>query len=1723
MRKTKRLLSLLLMLVAVCSLTLVMGIAANAANDRIKITIIAYDNKTYTRHTVGTDYADKADSGWQSEDYTVRPLSDFTNKNFGMVTEVAGAFAYPTGSVQVGNRVKFSNNSSTATLIYYVDGFDIGTGSGEGSNGSGNREIGSGKYSWNSTIVFHSNYPDGTDYQYTIKFKVNTYASTGTISNAAVNVSSTDCGFSIPDGYNAVDPIWNTNKDGTGSGYGPTSSKWFAFQKGATAHLYAQWTPQSSGGTPAETVKLTYKNGMETFAERQYLKGDSAAVISCDAEKPGYTFQGWSTNSAATTVECEAGDVFTINAATTLYAVWKEDGTSGGTPEEPSPAGDIEIEIRVYDDKTFTAYDYVAKDYVNKAESGWQSEMYEIRPLSNFTNAEFGVINKVVGTFAGYNSNVNVGSNVQFSNNISKTTLTYHVDGYTPDTGTETTPPDAGEEVKPGGNTLTVGDGNYPWNQTIVFHANFPGGTDDTHTVQYTVNSYGENVDICNWPLTVTYAFCDFDIPTGYIPAEATWNTAADGSGDSYAPDDWYAFRKNVETVHMYAQWEETEIDTPVETDVTLIYMNGEDKYDEKTYTKGETVTVIGCTAVNMSSTFLGWTTDPAAETVEYKAGETFEIDTATTLYAVWKSNTELKAITLTYNFKNGTNGTMSDKKYAEAGETATFTVTSLKPEYALHVMAGWADAADATEAQYKAYDTITTAEDKTIYAVWKADTNNNGVADEDETYPITWKNEDGTVLKVDDAVKFGSTPEYSGETPTKEGNAQFTYTFAGWNPEVVAVTGEATYTATYTATLNQYTVTWANWDGTVLETDENVDYDATPTFNGATPTKAATEQFTYTFKDWTPTVSAVTGNVTYKATYTETINKYTVIWADEDGTELEKDENVEYGTMPTFDGATPTKAATKQFTYTFADWDSEVVAVTGNVTYKATYTETVNKYTVTWVDENDRTLKTEEVEYGTMPDYGKAPTKEGNAQYTYTFAGWAPTVSAVTEATTYKATYTQTLNKYTVTWENWDGTVLETDENVDYGAEPSYNGETPTRPADAAATYTFSGWTPAPSTVTGNVTYTAEYTATQNVYTLTINYVGIPDETIQSYSNQVSSGASYSVKSPEYEGYTADKLTVEGTMPSNDLTITVTYTCAHSTDTFGICNVADCQHPADCRCSPDETKGVRSLTIYTEDGSGNLMANVPVVLMMNPNKTGNGNDIHQELHYGVTDDKGCLVIEDDGILNKVIMGSNLYVSVTPLRDENGNTTTHDWAWPTNVGKALRKVNPIANVEIVTDSDSHEYANIRARDGVGFTADITIFVKEYEEVEPPVPVEVQGIVNFIVQTPDGTPVNCTMDLKSSVETGERKVIGTAEIVNGSGRVVLDANTLKTETYVGASLDCDPAGGYKWALDETNSVRTIKEMKGAIEEKENGANRDIRITANSATEGFEVTFLCIVKSDGTTTEPETPVVQGIVNFVVKDKDGNIPETFTMCLNQRDNGKATVIGTVEIVDGVGVLTLTADQLAALPVGAVLDCDPIGDCDYTWTPIATGEIVRRLVIEKGEQFIKKGSNTQEDALIHAAITDGFEITFNCIVKEKVNAAAAEGQITFNVQTAESVNARARTLRAAEPVNCKMNLNMRYNGKATVIGTVEIVDGVGVLTLTADQLAALPVGAVLDCDPIEGYEWALGDVAIVRTITEMEGAIAQGNNINHDGKIVADTAVSGFALTFNCIVKAN
>ena len=119
--------------------------------------------------------------------------------------------------------------------------------------------------------------------------------------------------------------------------------------------------------------------------------------------------------------------------------------------------------------------------------------------------------------------------------------------------------------------------------------------------------------------------------------------------------------------------------------------------------------------------------------------------------------------------------------------------------------------------------------------------------------------------------------------TPTKSGKV-----CTGWFTSSGTKVGDcgASYTPTGNTTLYAkwetvgYTVTWKNHNGTTLETDEGVAQGATPTYDGATPTKPDTTDHSYIFSGWSPAISPVTGDVAYIAQFTETPRQYALGFA---------------------------------------------------------------------------------------------------------------------------------------------------------------------------------------------------------------------------------------------------------------------------------------------------------------------------------------------------------------------------------------------------------------------------------------------------------------------------------------------------------------------------------------------------------------------------------------------------------------------------------------------------------------------------------------------------------------------------------------------------------------------------------------------------------------------------------------------------------------------------
>ncbi len=107
-----------------------------------------------------------------------------------------------------------------------------------------------------------------------------------------------------------------------------------------------------------------------------------------------------------------------------------------------------------------------------------------------------------------------------------------------------------------------------------------------------------------------------------------------------------------------------------------------------------------------------------------------------------------------------------------------------------------------------------------------------------------------------------------------------------------------------------------------------------------------------------------------------------------------------------------------------------------------------------------------------------KAKLGTDDAQYTYSHD--LPAELPFEEGKTY--TETRTVNKYNVTFKNYDDETLKT-ETLDYGATPVAPETAPVKPYDDDNHFTFKGWDKEIAAVTGDVTYTAEFDAVAHVY----------------------------------------------------------------------------------------------------------------------------------------------------------------------------------------------------------------------------------------------------------------------------------------------------------------------------------------------------------------------------------------------------------------------------------------------------------------------------------------------------------------------------------------------------------------------------------------------------------------------------------------------------------------
>ena len=410
----------------------------------------------------------------------------------------------------------------------------------------------------------------------------------------------------------------------------------------------------------------------------------------------------------------------------------------------------------------------------------------------------------------------------------------------------------------------------------------------------------------------------------------------------------------------------------------TVTYVEGTNvKTDNQKYVSGSSARVL---PPENSENFRAWEMENG--TLIYP-GDKITVTKNTTLTAVYTYKPQTETITYHYNFGDSADTRTDDNGGKGYPRNTTATVKSRDyvgfTEPTGYKFLGWATTPNGNvEYQPNKKVFVDANGDNNLYAVWQV-----------KTYTVKWVNWDGSEVRTDTEVPYGTELEVPAD-PTRAADAQYTYTFKSWTPEVKTVTGDAVYTAVYDKAVNKYTIKWVNWDDSEVRTDTEVAY-GTELEAPANPTREADAEYTYTFAGWTPEVETVTGDATYQATYTKEANTYTLTY-DLDGGEWENDTTYTYPKK--YNEEVEVKADPTKEGYTFAGWTSAEVEVVNdkftmpakNVTLTAKWV--ANIYKVTYdLDGGEWTEATNEFPYeykATVEVIKTVPTREG-----YKFSGW--------------------------------------------------------------------------------------------------------------------------------------------------------------------------------------------------------------------------------------------------------------------------------------------------------------------------------------------------------------------------------------------------------------------------------------------------------------------------------------------------------------------------------------------------------------------------------------------------------------------------------------------------------------------------------------------------------------------------------------------------------------
>lgn len=225
----------------------------------------------------------------------------------------------------------------------------------------------------------------------------------------------------------------------------------------------------------------------------------------------------------------------------------------------------------------------------------------------------------------------------------------------------------------------------------------------------------------------------------------------------------------------------------PVEYTVSYDANGGTGAPVSQTKTHNVTLTLSDTTPTRDGYTFLGWSTNSAAISAEYKAGGGYTGNADVTLYAVW----EKKTYTVSYDANGGSGAPDAQTKtYGTA-----LTLSGIVPSRMGYTFLGWSTDSTATAEEYKSGSSYVANENVTLYAVWKAN-----------TYAVAYDANGGSGAPASQTKTHNVTLMLSDAMPTRDG-----YTFLGWATNSAATSAEYKAGGGYTG--NADVILYAVWE----------------------------------------------------------------------------------------------------------------------------------------------------------------------------------------------------------------------------------------------------------------------------------------------------------------------------------------------------------------------------------------------------------------------------------------------------------------------------------------------------------------------------------------------------------------------------------------------------------------------------------------------------------------------------------------------------------------------------------------------------------------------------------------------------------------------------------------------------------------------------------------------------------------------------------------------